>query len=402
MKAMNVWTRVLAIALLLPLVWIPASAQRSTNGAGDASAISGPHSHRAKTPRDSMVAQNGEHDFDWEIGTWKTYQSLLRHSSKGSPTWLQYNGTDVIRKIWGGRANLGEIEATGPAGHLEILSLRLYNPQSHQWSFNVANRATGTLDPMFGEFRKGRAAFVDQEPYYGHKMTLIRIRAFDIHPESCDFDQSYSIDVGKTWVVNFKVAETLMGKPEPWGWASPMAQTDLDKSEPLFREPGTGQDPQHDFDFDFGTWKVHIRRLLHPLTGATTWGKYNGTDVVHKIWGGRANLAEVEANGPAGHLEFLSLRLYNPQSHQWSLNVANSADGTMNVPTIGGFKNGRGEFYDQETFDGRAVWARTTWSDITPHSYHFEEAFSDDGGKSWQPNFIAVLIREEKKGTEKQ
>lgn len=153
-------------------------------------------------------------------------------------------------------------------------------------------------------------------------------------------------------------------------------------------------DGQHDFDFDFGTWKVHIRHLVHPLAGSRTWVEYDGTDVVHKIWGGRANLAEVEADGPAGHLEFLSLRLYDPQSHQWSLNVANSADGTINAPTIGGFKDGRGEFYDQETVNGRAVLARTVWSDITPTSYHFEEAFSDNGGKTWEANFVATLTRE--------
>jgi len=110
------------------------------------------------------------------------------------------------------------------------------------------------------------------------------------------------------------------------------------------------RDGQHDFDFEIGTWKTHLKRLLHPLTGSTTWVEYEGTTIVRKIWDGRANLVELEADGPGGHFEGLNLRLYNPESHQWSLNFASSRGGTLSQPTIGEFKNGRGEFFDQETF----------------------------------------------------
>ncbi len=74
---------------------------------------------------------------------------------------------------------------------------------------------------------------------------------------------------------------------------------------------------------------------------------------------------------PAGHLEVLSLRLYNPQSHQWSLNTASSRSGTISVPTIGEFKNGRGEFFDTEPFNGRNILVRNVWSDITPNFLPF-------------------------------
>ncbi len=153
------------------------------------------------------------------------------------------------------------------------------------------------------------------------------------------------------------------------------------------------RDGQHDFDFETGTWKTHLRRLLHPLTGSTTWVEYDGTSVVRKVWDGRANLLELTADGPAGHFEGLSLRLYNPQSHQWSLNFASSSGGTLAQPTIGEFRNGRGEFFDQETLDGRAILVRFVISDITPESCHFEQSFSDDGGKTWQVNWIATDTR---------
>ena len=155
------------------------------------------------------------------------------------------------------------------------------------------------------------------------------------------------------------------------------------------------RDGQHDFDFDFeiGTWKTHLRRLLNPLTGSTTWVEYEGTSVVRKVWNGRANLVELVADGPAGHFEGLNLRLYNPQSRQWSLNFAGSSGGTLSQPTIGEFKNGRGEFYDQEMFNGRAILVRFVISDITPTSCRFEQSFSDDGGKTWEVNWIAIDTR---------
>jgi hypothetical protein len=155
----------------------------------------------------------------------------------------------------------------------------------------------------------------------------------------------------------------------------------------------TKRDGQHDFDFEIGTWKTHLRRLVHPLTGSTTWIEYQGTTVVRKVWNGRSNLVELEADGPGGHFEGLNLRLYNPESHQWSLNFANSNSGTLSQPTIGEFNNGRGEFFDQETLNGRAILVRFVISDITPNSCRFEQAFSEDGGKTWEVNWIATDTR---------
>jgi hypothetical protein len=155
----------------------------------------------------------------------------------------------------------------------------------------------------------------------------------------------------------------------------------------------TRPDGQHDFDFHLGTWKTRLRRLLHPLSGAQAWASYEGTTVVRKVWDGRANLVELEADGTAGHLELLSLRLYDPQARQWSLHTASSKAGSLGVPAVGRFEHGRGEFIDQETYDGRAILVRFVISDITPDSCHFEQAFSVDGGKTWEVNWIATDTR---------
>ena len=159
------------------------------------------------------------------------------------------------------------------------------------------------------------------------------------------------------------------------------------------KTPAQQRDAQHDFDFEFGAWKAHISRRLKPLTGSTNWVEYNSTSIVRKVWNGRANLGELEVSGPSGQIQGLSLRTYNPQSRQWHISWVNSADGTVGLPMIGGFKNGRGEFYNQEPFNGRAIFVRFIFSDITTNSFQIEQAFSDDGGKTWEPNWIAKFSR---------
>ena len=158
--------------------------------------------------------------------------------------------------------------------------------------------------------------------------------------------------------------------------------------------PATGpvpaqHDGQHDFDFELGIWKTHLKVLRHSPNAGTAWVEYEGTSVVHSIWEGRANMVELEVDGLSGHVEAINLRLYNPAAHQWSLNFANASQGTMSVPTVGEFKNGRGEFYDQEVVNGRTVLVRNVWSDISANSCHFEQAFSGDGGRTWETNWIA-------------
>lgn len=155
----------------------------------------------------------------------------------------------------------------------------------------------------------------------------------------------------------------------------------------------TLRDGQHDFDWQLGSWKIHMQRLQHPLTGSTQWTELDGTVVVRKVWEGRANLAEIVTNGPSGRLEFLSLRLYNPQAHQWSLNFASSNSGTLVLPMIGDFKNGRGEFYDQETFNGRMILVRFVFIADSPDSTRDEQSFSEDGGKTWEVNWINTATR---------
>jgi hypothetical protein len=169
----------------------------------------------------------------------------------------------------------------------------------------------------------------------------------------------------------------------------PLPAADKELPAALVRQGG----PQ-DFDFEIGKWKTQLKRLTNPLSGqAGKWVEYQGTTLVRPVWNGRANLVELDVKGPAGHIEGLSLRLFNPETRQWSLNFANARGGTMTTPTLGGFSQGRGEFYSTDTFDGRDILVRFVISDVKPDSARFEQAFSADGGKTWEVNWIAVDTR---------
>ena len=115
--------------------------------------------------------------------------------------------------------------------------------------------------------------------------------------------------------------------------------------------------------------------------------------MTRKVWEGRAQLEEFETNGPSGRVEGLTLRLYNPQTHEWRLYWANSKVGIMDPPQVGRFKNGVGEFYATDTYEGRTVLVRFVWSKTDTASPHFEQSYSEDGGKSWEVNWITDQTR---------
>jgi len=154
------------------------------------------------------------------------------------------------------------------------------------------------------------------------------------------------------------------------------------------------RDGQHDFDFELGRWKMELKKLKSPLHGSHDWIEFSGTSVTRPLWNGKAQVEEFEVDSAAvGHIEGMTVRLYSTTTHQWSLNWANQKTGHFDVPTIGEFKDGRGEFFDQEIYEGRAILVRYVWSNITPKSAHFEQSFSTDGGKTWEVNWITQQTR---------
>jgi len=333
---------------------------------------------RAAT-ENSTRERNGQLDFSPLLGSWKYHLKRRLRPLTGSTDWVEFDGTGVCYKVWDGRSQLDTIEVDGPAGHIEGLTLRLYDPQSHRWRLYWVNSKVGIMDPpQVGQFKDGTGEFYAQDTLNG-KSIMIRFLWTKITSDSPHFEQSFSADGGKTWEVNWITDQTRV--------------PDEPERAPAIAASGA-QDHQHDFDFEFGAWKTHIRHLLRPLSGSDQWTDLDGTSVVHKIWGGRANLGELEVTGEAASIEGLSLRVYNPTSRQWSIFWSNAKEGVLGAPMVGRFVNGRGEFYDQETFQGAAIFVRFIFSDITPTAFRLEQAFSADGGKTWEPNWIATFTRQ--------
>lgn len=335
----------------------------------------------APAPAVDHVQHDGGHDFDPLLGSWKYHLRRIAHALTEPAEWTNLAGAGACYKIWDGRAQLDTIEVDGAGTHIEGLTLRLYNPDSHQWRLYWANSRTGVLDPpQVGDFRNGRGDFYTQDTISG-RTVLIRYDWTRLNSNIPHFEQSFSDDGGASWATNWITDQTRTGDTPAWNPQTSATTT------------ASTSDPQHDFDFDEGIWKIHIHRLLHPLSGSAEWTEMDGITVTRPIWNGRANLSTVKADGPGGHLRLLALRLYNPDAHQWRIYFTTSDSGILSVPAVGEFHKGRGDFYDQETFQGRSIMVRfSIWAN-SPDSISAEQAFSPDGGKTWETNWLNTITR---------
>ncbi|MGC1674467.1 MAG: hypothetical protein WA739_19575, partial [Candidatus Acidiferrales bacterium] len=251
------------------------------------------------------------------------------------------------------------------------------------------NSKTGILDPaQVGKFRDGRGEFYCQD-FIGGRTILIRFIWSDITPNSAHFEQSFSDDGGKTWEVNWITDQTRVSEQA----FNAMAQRYMTAAEKTTSGDATQPNGQHDFDPLLGSWKFELRRRMHPMTGSNTWVDLSGTGACYKIWDGRAQLDTVELDGSTGHIEGLTLRLYDPAAHVWRLYWANSRIGILDPPQVGKFTDGHGDFYAQDTINGKTLLIRYDWTKLTSSAPHFEQSFSDDGGKTWEANFISDQTR---------
>ncbi len=229
------------------------------------------------------------------------------------------------------------------------------------------------MPPSIGQFKDGRGELYDQETLNG-KVILVRHIFSNVTPTSYHFEQAFSGDRGHTWEPN---------------WVADLTRTSAEPVAPTL----SAEERNRDFDFNLGHWDVTVKRLTNPLSGESKkWTNWKGSGQVAPVWNGLANIAEFELDGPSGHLQGVGLRLYNAEAKQWSISWANSRDGVIGVPVVGEFKDGRGELLDIEDYNGRQIFVRNLFINITPDSAEFEQAFSEDG-KSWEPNWLMTFKR---------
>lgn len=153
------------------------------------------------------------------------------------------------------------------------------------------------------------------------------------------------------------------------------------------------QDGRVDFDFFMGKWKVRHRVLRKRLKGSQEWEAFEGVSVAHKVLDGLGNIDEITMERPAGHTAGMTIRLFDPQTQQWSIYWADTVNGGFQPTMFGEFKGGRGVFYNQETLDGKKIFVRFIWSNLSPNNCQWEQAFSSDGGATWETNWIMEFAR---------
>ena len=153
-------------------------------------------------------------------------------------------------------------------------------------------------------------------------------------------------------------------------------------------------DGRGDFDFLFGAWAVRNRRLAERLKGCTEWEEFPGTCRARPILAGLGNMDEFTLERPSGQVLAVTLRLYDRGSGEWSIYWAASAGrGRFDVPVVGRFDGPRGEFYAQEAFEGRHIFSRFIWTVQGPEACRWEQAYSADGGRSWETNWTMDFTR---------
>jgi len=153
--------------------------------------------------------------------------------------------------------------------------------------------------------------------------------------------------------------------------------------------------PPQDFDFLIGHWQVHHRRLKERLANSHEWIEFAGTSVVWKVMGGYGTMDDNVLELPSVTYRAAGLKSFDPKSEQWSIWWLDSRMplGPLDPPVRGRFRDGIGTFFSDETFNGRPIRVRFTWSDITPTTCHWEQAFSPDGGATWETNWVMDFTR---------
>ena len=160
------------------------------------------------------------------------------------------------------------------------------------------------------------------------------------------------------------------------------------------RTDAAGHDPAHDFDFYFGSWRIHHHQLVERLAGSHTWREFESTSVAQPTMGGLGNIDDNVLDHPNGTYRAISIRAYDPESRQWAIWWLDGRNPHhVDPPVIGGFEDGVGTFVGEDTFNGIPILVRFRWSDITPTTCRWEQAFSTDQGETWEVNWVMESTR---------
>ena len=326
----------------------------------------------------SSTTRDGRADFNFEFGTWKTHYRLLRERLADSHDWYDCYGTSVIRPFWHGAGNLEDGDLKCPNRYVGGMTLRLYDARTRNWTLWWGTRKLAVAPPPeVGRFdSNGTGTFYAYDSWRGTPV-ITRFQWTKVRGNP-HFEQAYSTDHGKTWETNWTTDYVRVPATDKGVWNA------VDYAH----------DGHSGFDFLLGTWKTHYMRMRRPLTGDRDWYACEGTSTVRPFWGGSGDLEDGEINCPGHSIRGITLRIYSPATRDWMLYWGTQKGGlAQGLPQVGRFDaRGVGEFFAPDTFDGKSVIVRYRW-EVRNGNPHYEQAFSTDGGKTWETNWRTDYTR---------
>jgi hypothetical protein len=324
----------------------------------------------------SSTARDGRDDFDFEFGTWRTHYRILRERLAGSHDWYDCYGTSIVIPFWGGGGNLEDGDLRCPNRYIGGLTLRTYDPQTHQWTLWWGTKKLGVAPPQqVGHFdASGVGRFYAYDSWHGRPV-ICRFQWTKVSG-SPHFEQAYSVDGGRTWETNWTTDYVRVSRVTKGVWNA------------------TG-DSNDDFAFLLGTWQTHSMRLLAPFAGDRTWESCSGTSVVRPFWGGNGNLEDADFRCQGRTARAVAMRIYDGAQRRWLFYRGTQTRGlTLGLPAAGSFyQRGVGDFYATETYGGKRVTVRDRW-DLRDGKPHYERALSVDGGKTWENILTTDYLRD--------
>jgi hypothetical protein len=318
----------------------------------------------------------GLRDFDFLRGDWKAHHRKLDKAGR----WVEFDGVVTQRALAGGWANSGDNLFRTPDGAYRGVSLRAYDPKTALWAIwwlDGRDPGANLGKPIKGRFEKGVGRFEADETRDG-KPIRVRVTWTRTTSATPRWEQAVSADGGKTWKVEWT---TDFARPKAGDALAPAAWT------PVADKP----DGPNAFDARVGEWKVRHRRLKERLAGSTEWVDFDADQTWWPTMAGLGNLDDNALAIPTGPYNGITLRSYDPKTDQWLIWWLDGRNphADLDPPMRGRFVNGVGTFYADDTLRGKPIKVRFIWSNITATGAHWEQAFSPDGGQTWETNWFS-------------
>ncbi|MBO9695018.1 MAG: hypothetical protein J7499_02355 [Sphingopyxis sp.] len=335
----------------------------------------------------AVLAQGRSHDLsararDWEwlAGNWDVRNRRLGRRLAGSTDWDEFGGKSAVWLTMGGLGTIDDNILDLPGGLYRAAGIRAFDPVSGRWSiwWLDGRNPTRIEAPVTGRFEGDGGIFTGTDTFEGRPID-VRFEWQAIHGQRPHWRQSFSPDHGATWEMNWENFFTRTSK--------------LPRPLPLLASEDPARAPD-DWGFLAGRWTVHHRKLRQRLAASKDWEEFGGKFVNWPILGGNGNIGDNLMEAPAGAFRGMGFRAWDPGTREWLSWWLDSRNPTrIGEPLRGRFVNGIGTYLSDDVHEGRPVRARVTWSRITGRTARWEQAFSADGGQSWEINWTSDFTR---------